>query len=147
MIFSWYFPYDLIIDSAIHAYRISIRLLVDQLLNPFPRRCFHIIAHTSYEYTVHAPSCLFRLSNHIFSHWFDRLRLASRPQHLLHIFHIIWNEVFALFSPLAGDVVMVLTFSNWRGLCHVLFLPNAWQGSVVLGLSLMHEFSARDHPR
>ena len=36
-IFSWHFLYDLVMDVPLHTCRISIRLIIDQLLNPFPR--------------------------------------------------------------------------------------------------------------
>ena len=60
------------------------------------------------------------------------------------------NGVLVLFSPLlsgaVGDAMLDIVL-GWRGLRHVLFLLNAWQGSVVPGSSLMHEPGARDHPR
>ena len=56
---TWNEMYDLLVNLSLHTYCISIRLLIDQLLNPFPTCSFHILAHTSYEHTVPAPSRLF----------------------------------------------------------------------------------------
>ena len=125
-----YFPQYAIIDLSLwHALLIYIRLFVNQLLNPFPRRVFHIVALTAYENAIYAPACRFFSPNRFFSSLLDWVCPSSCSQHIQHIYYIMRNRICDIISPLlggAGRDATLDTVAGWRGLCLVFFLPNNW---------------------